>query len=81
MASAETAASSVTSARRRGIGDMRRERLGHRADMPRIPLHGALGGRMLEVLQRARDEPGDLAQREQDRRREVERHRSAARPR
>ncbi len=46
---------------------MRRERLHDGAHVPRVPLHRAIGGRVLEALQGAGDEPGDLTERTQDR--------------
>ena len=51
--------------------DLRRDRRDHRAYVPGIPLQRAIGRRMLEPLERARDEARGLAQRSQDSRREV----------
>ena len=55
------------------ILDVRRERLDDGADMARVPLHRAVGGRVLEALEGARDQAGCLAQRAQDGGREVQR--------
>ena len=51
--------------------DVRRERLDDRADVAGIPLHRAVGGGVLEVLERARDQARDLAERAEHGRREV----------
>ena len=56
-----------------GILDLRRKRVDDCADVPRVPLHRAVGGRVLEALEREGDEPGRLAERTQDRGREVTR--------
>ena len=51
--------------------DVRRERLDDRADVARIPLHGAVRGSVLEVLECARDLSGDTAERDQHRGRQM----------